>query len=390
MKKILYGSTALVAAGLLVSGAEAAEKIKLGVGGYFQQVFVAADEDDGLGTDGVRGTADDEPAANRRSHGFAKELEIHFKGSTVMDNGIEVGADVQLEAYVNGDQIDEQYIWFEGSFGKIVLGSEDNTAYLMHYAATTASPLGGVHSPNFVHFASGAGNAAAGFYSTRPGTGDADKISYFTPRWAGFQFGASYAPDNADDSATVALANDQGVGAQGEVIALSANYLNTFGGVQFGLSAGYVGGNLEAQNAANSLDDLEIWAFGARLGYMGWLLSGSYSNNDLGTNNLNNLDDRDNYDIALMYTTGPWSASIGYGLQEVNYNAAVNGKDEQEIIEVAGAYALSPGVQLSAGLQFVNQDASNNAGNTLGRTAANIGAAENDATVFFVGTALTF
>ena len=35
MKKLLYGTTALVAAGMIAGGAQAADKIKVGVGGYF-------------------------------------------------------------------------------------------------------------------------------------------------------------------------------------------------------------------------------------------------------------------------------------------------------------------------------------------------------------------
>ena len=51
MKKILLGSTAIVAAGMIVSApsAIAAEKLKLSVGGYMEQWFgyVSADDVDG-------------------------------------------------------------------------------------------------------------------------------------------------------------------------------------------------------------------------------------------------------------------------------------------------------------------------------------------------------
>jgi hypothetical protein len=105
MKKALYGSTALAAAGLLAGAAQAADKIKLGVGGYFQAFGVYSDQDDGVG----------EPAANLRDHHIAREGEIYFRGSTALDNGIEVGVLVQLEASTCADQIDQSYIWFEGA-----------------------------------------------------------------------------------------------------------------------------------------------------------------------------------------------------------------------------------------------------------------------------------
>ncbi len=98
MNKILMGTTALVAAGILAGSAAAADKVKLGVGGYFHAQLIFASQDDGTGVDLTSGTVDDEPGANRRTHKVAREGEIHFSGSTTLDSGIQVGAQVQLEA----------------------------------------------------------------------------------------------------------------------------------------------------------------------------------------------------------------------------------------------------------------------------------------------------
>ena len=96
MKKILLGSTAIVAAGMIASvpSANAASKMKLSVGGYMEQWVGFTSQDDGAGQD---------------YSGFStvSDGEIHFKGKTKLDNGITVGVNVQLEAQQGGDQIDE-------------------------------------------------------------------------------------------------------------------------------------------------------------------------------------------------------------------------------------------------------------------------------------------
>ena len=122
MKKILLGSTAIVAAGMIASvpSADAASKMKLGVGGYMQQWFGFTSGDDGV-------------AQDYSVFDIKSDPEIFFKGSTKLDNGITVGVNVQLEATQNGDQIDEQYMFVKGSFGQIIIGDENSAIYKMHY-----------------------------------------------------------------------------------------------------------------------------------------------------------------------------------------------------------------------------------------------------------------
>ena len=71
MKKILYGSTAIVAASMILSSptAMAAEKLKLKVGGYMEQWVGFTSQDDG--------TSEDYSGFSTVSDG-----EIHFKGKT--------------------------------------------------------------------------------------------------------------------------------------------------------------------------------------------------------------------------------------------------------------------------------------------------------------------
>ncbi|MBT7663926.1 MAG: porin, partial [Rhodospirillaceae bacterium] len=56
-----------------------------------------------------------------------------------------------------------------------------------------------------------------------------------------------------------------------------------------------------------------------------------------------------------------------------------NGNDELDAVEIGGSYDIGPGIKMLAGIQFVDLDDN-----------ANSGANENDATVVFFGTFLSF
>lgn len=106
MKKILVASSALVAVAF-AGQASASEKIKLSVGGYTEQWIGAADQDSG----------------KESYNALQSDTEIHFKGSTTLDNGIEVGATIEFEAEGEANNnTDEQYLYVNGGFGQIKLG----------------------------------------------------------------------------------------------------------------------------------------------------------------------------------------------------------------------------------------------------------------------------
>src|SRR4030095_2287266 len=105
----LLGSTALFVAGLMANTAMAADGIKLGVGGFFREAYMVTFDDDSEG----------ELGNERNTDGFFNDAEIHFTGSTVLDNGLEVGARVELEGEDDdSDQIDEAWVYFSGGFGE--------------------------------------------------------------------------------------------------------------------------------------------------------------------------------------------------------------------------------------------------------------------------------
>ncbi|MCP4393172.1 MAG: porin, partial [Alphaproteobacteria bacterium] len=88
MKKILLGTTALVAAGVISSAAHASEPIKLEVGGYMDWWVAVADQENSY---------EDAVGDQYNNVDVFGNGEIHFKGSTTLDNGVKLGVQVELE-----------------------------------------------------------------------------------------------------------------------------------------------------------------------------------------------------------------------------------------------------------------------------------------------------
>ncbi len=372
MKKLLFGTTSMVAAGMLASGAVAADKIQLGVGGYFQAFFAVGDEDDG----------DGEGAAGRREHGLFREAEIIFNGKTTLDNGIEVGVQVQLEAETCTDQIDESFIYFEGGFGRINIGQENSGPYLQHRGVSSVAD--GLNSPNFRFYAAPTGAGVTTTATPPNQTSDSEKITYFTPRLFGVQLAASYTPDRCEERSQSTGAgscggsysgfqSEENTGQQSEVIEIGANYIQKFNDFSVALSASYGEADREGPDTTTS-DDLEEYSFGGELGYAGFTLGAAYRNNN---NGLDDDGDRDDYAVSLKYTTGPWGASVMYVMTEQE----VSGGDEDEFsgFEIAGSYNLGPGITLAGGVQFVEIE-----------DAAGDDSQENEAVIGYFGTKISF
>ena len=342
MKKILLGSTAIVAAGMIASvpSADAASKMKLSVGGYMEQWVGFTSGDDGVAQD---------------YSGFStvSDGEIHFKGKTKLDNGITVGVNVQLEAQQGGDQIDEQYMTVSGGFGQIIIGDENSAMYKMHYAPSDfgiGTNSGDVTSWNKpVSDAEGDSIAMGGHYRAPFGAtyiepnavNDSAKISYFTPRVSGFQLGLSYAPDGSQDNN--GLPNRDTTNT--DYIMVGANFVQKMGGMSVGISGGY---GTVTDAAAGGVEP-EATSFGIKLGMGGVSAGVSYANfSDHGEK------DQEGINAGVAYSSGPMGVSIAYFHGEKDGNngdaATLNNQAERDVIHLSAKYAMGPGVTLAGTL----------------------------------------
>src|SRR5258706_11899372 len=162
MKKVLYGTTALVAAGLVAGEASAASGLKLGITGFYRNAIGGSfgngpstthpgtgplAQGTGITTSGL-GNFD------RQAVSMRQEIRINFTGQTTLDNGITVGVLVGL----NGEnvaksgsttQVNRAYADFSGKFGLVRVG-EANSALVTDCVVDPGNVTSnfGVNSPN--------------------------------------------------------------------------------------------------------------------------------------------------------------------------------------------------------------------------------------------------
>ncbi len=342
MKKQLLSTTTLVAAGLLAFGgavdANAAEPLKVKVGGFYSAAVIYWDQ---------------ENATNLRSHGIEETGELQISASSTLDNGLKVSVRIEYEALNQGATTlaDENHVTFDGGFGRLRLGQDDNGAYGLHIQAPVAAWRVGINSPSFAVL-SGNGNAVSSFVSTYPGIGgDGDKIIYFTPRVSGFQLGTSYQPDGANlGGPSAAGTSEVTANQQSEVVSLGASYSGSFDAVDLSASIAYVAGSIEAPTAGN--EDREALAFGLTVGFGDFAIGAAYKNDDRGL--VGNFD-RDTIDIGATYSTGPWTVGVNYGHEEVELGAGV-ADDELDAFAFTGQYVMGPGVKMIGAIKHYSYD----------------------------------
>ena len=233
MKKALLGTTALVAAGLVAQDARAADPISLSLGGGQTWGLSFADYDD---------PAFDEGGASARDDlSIHTSTKIKFKGATVLDNGLEVAVNFELEGESKpGNQMDETWTQVEGSFGAIRIGNEDPASYQMATAAPYASYVFGLNTATFAI-------GGSPTLSTFPGVniGNSASLMYFSPVFNGFQFGVSFAPE-AGREVNESTGNGGAQPEGGEAWSVAARYDGDMGGVGVTATAGMVSWEVEA------------------------------------------------------------------------------------------------------------------------------------------------
>jgi hypothetical protein len=350
----LLATSALVAAGLwgMTEAASAQAKVapvSVSVGGYHSQQFGFASN-----KKGVNGNA------NPNNFTQFSDSEIWFRGSTTLANGITAGFRVELEGNTSGDQIDESFMFLEGAFGRVELGTINTVAYRMDHSITFmpnrgySAQEGGVYgsfviNPTAVTFLDTTqggkrainGTAAPG--GTATGTGeDQQKINYYTPRVGGIQVGATFLPNYQTEDASGFADRSN---ARTNAYSFAINHVNNFSGVQLNGSASYtvypkVKGAASSAAAGNDIKDMSI---GGQLGAAGFLVGLGYRNVDA----KNAAENGSVYGVGVNYTTGPMILHASYIKSKVDGgNLGANGDDTYEHWILSANYDIGPGVAL--------------------------------------------
>lgn len=377
MKKYLLGTTALATAGLIagMAGDAAADsRIKVGVHGYHQQwgVYANQDIDTDASPDGSSNRIKTVPVDQKHNS------EVCFTGESTLDNGITFGLNVQLEANTEGDQIDESYLYVQSdSMGRLIVGDENNAGYLLHVTA----PDGGISidSGDMVTDDFWANTSGGDYFDTTLGTtnlrfndNDSGKFTYISPRFAGFQLGASFIPifepGGGDDNSSVYKSRFDGDRDQDEIrngYALGGNFKEDFGGLGVQASVGYLG-------ASTSDNDLSALNAGAQFSFAGFTVGGAYVKAFDGTKSVDDEGsevlkfDGDGWTAGGTYEIGPYKVGLTYQRGVNDGPQDVGGDFRLDQANISGTYQFGPGIRLVGGFFAYDLD-------TAGRSNGEVG-----------------
>ena len=232
MKRAVLGGIALAAASAIAPGAKAEGGVKLGIDGQ----VAAADEF--VNQNGGRGDAGYQPTSEQLNVG----QQIYFKGRATLDNGLTMGAHVNLLG-ADRSQMEERWIYLQGKWGELRLGDDDDARTLKSNLAPRLPANGfGAAGSFFTFDNSGPGQVVGTVSTMRNASQDSAKLTYFTPGFLGFQFVVSYAPGGQQDHPGLATANTNICPQITDALSLGASYSGNFLGVTVAAGGGYTEG----------------------------------------------------------------------------------------------------------------------------------------------------
>jgi hypothetical protein len=405
MKKILLGTSTLISAVALFAGAAMADTPKVTVGGYanFEAGYVSDDQDGKAPVASANGFTDNQNG-NQRPQAFRSDTQVDFKIDGKSDAGLGYGGEIDLLADTSADvqnrgvNASKTFVYMDGMWGRFELGSNVGADGTMKVdAGTIARATGGING-DWSYFANASAQYLAsaalplgygytgGSAATSTGnfTGDhseenLNKITYYTPRFAGFQLGVSYLPDQTNrgqgtNSLLTTGFNSPNVrgpnrtydnaGLAQNIVTGGINYDNKFGDIGLALAATGEYGN--SQNAA--YHSLAAYNAGAKLSWMGWSVAGSYGNwGDSNRAKALGSKDTSYWTAGAAYEYGPFGASVTY-LNSRFADGAIystptgglvdsTGKNRFSNVSAGVDYKLAPGLTPYAEISWYDENA---------------------------------
>jgi len=348
MKRALLASTAIVAAAALASPANAADRIKLSLGGFMEQYIGFADNEEDTG---VRDFA----AFDQQS-----DTEIYFSGSTTLDNGIKLAVRVELEGDVGTGGgggfggVDESWLDIQTAWGSIRLGQEDVMTDLQ-----AVEPNSGILD-DYNNWVVPVG-VSANDDSYNVGTsGDDNQIHYLSPKIFGFQAGISYTPEVGNN----AQQQPNRVTDASSGLAATLNWSGTFSDI--GIDAGY-GYYREGGDGARVNSNFTSHNVGLNVKFAGFGIGGNYGS-FLGDPAVAPAAEGHMYQVGLWYAAGPMALGFLHKNQEFEGTVGDAGRtDENTLNGVFFNYTISDGVKWESMIFHADYD-----------EEANTDATEND------------
>jgi len=425
MKKTLYGTTALVAAGLMAGEAMAASGLKLGIDGFYNN-SIGSSFGNGPTTQIPSGGGGVTTAGlgnfDLQAVSMRQEIRVNFTGQTQLDNGITVGVLVGLngESVAKSDsdeQIDRAYADFSGKFGLIRIGEASGAlvtdcvtdpgnvtsnfgvnspeesysnvgfAQARNKSMTPAHPVGTADVSNSpVGYFSTFGVAPIGSIGTCFGIEDkGNKIQYFSPDFDGFTFAVSFTPTGNQRRAGGGLSYGTDVTAPGpddagnNILAVGIDYTHDFEDWNLTIGGGGEWAFTQYTSAGGTTSNRPSWyQAGIQIGIGDFSIGASgayyvdYAHAGYAATTASSGDDGWVVSGGASYTIDAWS----FGLQGVfgsfqQSASAILGTSAPGVsaqnekmwgVSLNAAYALGPGISLEGQIAYTNANYGNLSG----------------------------
>ncbi len=297
------------------------------------------------------------------------DAEIYFSGSTTLQNGVKIGAMVQLEAGTDSDTsdqtIDETYMTVDSTIGRIILGNVKNVSNQMAVTSPTVSTLG-LQETDFRRIIV----PPTGFSYNKATYALLDnistKLSYITPTYSGFTFGVSLIPGNK----TKGKDSDNMLNSKGgrklfkygaDTIAL---YQGDFGKFNVEASAAYTvyKPNLRANGIPDQEKNINEYGAGLNIGIGNWTVGGSYHYTNMSRetavflNDFENMAKGESWDFGVKFSAGPYAVSANVLQSRANSLTVADKKDVYSIYQLSGQYKILAGVNAFMDVAYVDFD----------------------------------
>ena len=373
MKSFLLSTSALATAVVIGTAAQAGsvgskDAMSVSLGGELRFYAGMVDQDVSAG----------------RGRGYSlnvDEAEVFVEASNTADNGILYGVSFELNAgAADNTAADEAYAFIDSEvWGRLELGDNDDATDRMYVESDDA--LVGRLGPdgdaadyfNFGGAIGATGNSV---------TGDATKAIYFTPRFGGFQIGASLTPDSGQNSGNFGV-DDDADGDFENVVGLGANWEGKYDEVGIVLSATGEFGDAETATGADTLGEVETYSVGGKVDFAGFALGAGYVDfgdvSQTAAAQAAGADAGSYWTVGASYSTGPWGVSVAW-FDSSRSNAGAIADTEVNMLSLDAAYDVAPGWQVAAALHLIEAD-------NINATAVPV---NNEGTVFLISNQFNF
>lgn len=311
-------------------------------------------------------TAYETGSFSRNTH-FRDESEVHVKIEGKTDNGIGYGGVIELLGNPTSPDdsskysSDKVFLFVDTAWGRAEMGSVSGAEHILKVDASTFARATGGIDGDWYYYA----NVSPAFPNTgfimRPDlpsqhdkgtTEDSNKISYYTPRIAGFQGGVSFTNDQGDIGTSAGFTSDSNSFQYEHVWSGGINYTNTFNDI--GVAASLTGETADDEN--NTTERLAAWAAGVNVSYMGFTVGGSYGDWNKSNTSTGNPDfDGSYWTAGGAYAFGPAAVSVTY-LDSVFLDDFAGGDNELQNLVFGADYQLAPGFVPYAEVSFFNTE----------------------------------